>query len=266
MSQDIVAELYEKKVKVIDLSGDYRYKDKNRYEKWYEIEHKYPKLLNERIYGLVEMNKEKIKNANLIANPGCYPTASTLGLLPLMDKDFVDYNSVIIDAKSGVSGAGKSLKRVTHFSEADESIKAYGITTHRHTSEIESNLEEFSKKEKINVSFTPHLIPMKRGILATIYVNLKTDFEESNLKNIYRKFYNNSYFVKIMDSTPDTKYISGTNFCHIGINFDPRNSRMIITSAIDNLGKGAAGQAVQNMNLMFGLKEETGMEGKAVFP
>ncbi|MFW6269535.1 MAG: N-acetyl-gamma-glutamyl-phosphate reductase [Bacillota bacterium] len=266
VAQDIVAELRENKIKVIDLSGDFRYKDAERYEKWYDIEHKYPELLQQRVYGLVEMNKAQIDQSELIANPGCYPTASTLGLLPIVNEPYTDIDSIIIDAKSGVSGAGKSLKRVTHFTEVDESVKAYGITTHRHTSEIEANLEEFTEENKINLSFTPHLIPMKRGILATIYIDLNSNIEEKEIVNKYKEFYQDSYFVKILDSTPDTKYVAGTNFCHIGINVDKRISRLIITSAIDNLGKGAAGQAVQNMNILFGLQEETGMEGTAIFP
>ncbi|MFW5976674.1 MAG: N-acetyl-gamma-glutamyl-phosphate reductase [Bacillota bacterium] len=267
VSQDIVAEIYEKGIKVIDLSGDFRYSDQERYERWYNIEHKYPHLLEKRVYGLAEMNQEKIKTADLVANPGCYPTASTLGLLPVINREFIDRTSIIVDAKSGVSGAGKSLKKVTHFIEANESIKAYGVTTHRHTSEIEANLEYFINESNINISFTPHLIPMKRGILSTIYVNLKENkFETEDLINIYRKFYEDSFFIKIKEETPDTKYVTGTNFCHISVNLDKRSSRLIITSVIDNLGKGAAGQAVQNMNLMFGLNETRGMKSSAIFP
>ena len=267
VSQNVVADLFQKGIKVIDLSGDFRYKDREIYEKWYDIEHKHSELLADAVYGLVEINRDQIKSASLIANPGCYPTASTLGLLPLIKEDVVDFNSIIIDAKSGVSGAGKSLKRVTHFAEADESMKAYGITTHRHTSEIESNLENFSGEKDIKVSFTPHLTPMKRGILSTIYININQDIKNSKLNNMYKEFYNDSKFVQVLEnSSPDTKYLAGTNYCHLGINRDKRMKRVVVTSAIDNLGKGAAGQAVQNMNVMFGLNEEVGLEATGVFP
>ena len=266
VSQKYVADLYQEGLKVVDLSGDFRYSNKDIYEKWYNEKHEFSELLPEAVYGLVENNHKKIKDSSLIANPGCYPTASILGILPALQKNIVSKDSVIVDAKSGVSGAGKSLKRVTHFMEAVESIKAYGVTTHRHTSEIESNLADSLDIQDINILFTPHLVPMKRGILATIYADLTEDLNDKDLLNIYTKFYENSKFVQVDNSNPDTKHVAGTNNCKIGVNVDQRNSKIIIVSAIDNLGKGAAGQAVQNMNIMFGFPEDTGLKNIAMFP
>ena len=267
VAQDIVAELFTAGIKVVDLSGDYRYEKPEIYEEWYNIEHKHPELLAKSVYGLVEINRADIKNANLVANPGCYPTASLLGLLPIIKKKFIDINSIIIDAKSGVSGAGRSLSLTTHFTEADESIKAYKVAGHRHVSEIESILAAFANKNLI-LSFTPHLIPMKRGILSTIYINLKEIISDKKLFDIYQDFYTGSQFVQVLsgDIVPETKYVAGTNYCHLGLTIDTRLKRLIVISAIDNLGKGAAGQAVQNMNLMFSLPEVTGLEGTAIFP
>lgn len=268
VSQDVVSELMTEGVKVIDLSGDFRYEDTARYNEWYETEHKYPDLMSRSVYGLVELNREQIVRADLVANPGCYPTASLLGLLPLMNKKNIDSSSIIIDAKSGVSGAGRSLKQVSQFNEADESIKAYKIAEHRHTSEIESVLETFTGAAELPVSFTPHLVPMKRGILATIYINLKKQCSEEDLIDLYHEFYEDDKFVQMLSpqAVPDTKYVAGTNYCHLGVKVDDRLQRVIIMSVIDNLGKGAAGQALQNMNVMFGLKEEIGLQATGVFP
>lgn len=268
ISQDRVAELYNLGLKVIDLSGDYRYQEKDEYETWYGLEHKYPQLLKKAVYGLVELKRKEIKKASLIANPGCYPTASLLGLLPLTKDKLLKKDSIIIDAKSGVSGAGRSLKQATHFTEVDESIKAYNITTHRHTSEIEGVLGEVLLEKKLQVNFTPHLVPMKRGILATIYVELQENIAENELIDLYTNYYKNDYFVKILSDNhlPETKYVTGTNFCHLALKLDSRTKRLIIISAIDNLAKGAAGQAVQNMNVMFGLDEKIGLMATGVFP
>lgn len=267
VSQEIVGELYKQDTRIVDLSGDFRYQKVARYEKWYEVEHQYPQFLSEAVYGLVEINRSKIKNANLVGNPGCYPTASLLGLMPLVKEDLTSTDSIIIDAKSGVSGAGRSLKKSSHFCEADESIKAYKIANHRHTSEIESVLEDVSGNRTM-VSFTPHLVPMKRGILATIYLNLKRDIKETKVLDIYNNFYANDEFVQVLTAskTPETKYVAGTNYCHLGVKLDDRNKRLVIVSTIDNLGKGAAGQAVQNMNIMFGFSEQCGLEATGVFP
>ncbi len=267
VAQDIVAELIENGLRVIDLSGDYRYRNKEIYEKWYGLKHNHPHLLKQSVYGLVEVKRKEIKSAQLVANPGCYPTGSLLALLPVIKQGIINRESIIIDAKSGVSGAGRSLSRICHFTEADESIKAYKIAEHRHVSEIEAKLAETINRD-IKLSFTPHLIPMKRGILSTIYLDAKEEIEEKNLARIYRDFYKNSQFVQILprDILPDTKYVAGTNYCHLGIYVDKRLQRIILVSAIDNLGKGAAGQAVQNMNVMFGFAETEGLKTTAVFP
>ncbi|MFW6278559.1 MAG: N-acetyl-gamma-glutamyl-phosphate reductase [Bacillota bacterium] len=267
VSQKRVAELYEKGVRVIDLSGDFRYQETGIYEKWYQEKHHFPELMSESVYGLVELNRERIKKASLVANPGCYPTASILGIFPLLNKGLVEKNSIIIDAKSGVSGAGKTPGKGTHFCEVDESIKAYGIGTHRHTSEIEANLGYLSGKKEVQVSFTPHLVPMKRGILATIYADLEQKVALNELYAAYEECYGDSYFINIFkNKSPETKHVYGSNYCQIGVNLDVRNSRAIIVSAIDNLGKGAASQAIQNMNVLFSLPEETGLESSPVFP
>ncbi|MDI3547139.1 MAG: N-acetyl-gamma-glutamyl-phosphate reductase [Halanaerobiales bacterium] len=268
ISQQVVAEIYQLGIKVIDLSGDFRYRDISRYESWYELEHNYPELAREAVYGLVELKREEIKEAGLIANPGCYPTASLLGLIPLVKEEVVKRDSIIIDAKSGVSGAGKALKEPLLFNEVDESLKPYGVTSHRHTSEIEAVLEEFSPGGKeIKISFTPHLVPMKRGILATIYADLEVNISEEELINLYFKYYPAGGFVQVLPGKiPQTKYVVGTNYCHLGIKVDSRTNRVIIISAIDNLGKGAAGQAIQNMNVIFGLPEDTGLKATGIFP
>lgn len=269
VSQKIVGQIYDydNNIKIIDLSGDFRYKDNKLYEKWYNCKHERPDLLKKTVYGLVELNRKNIKKSSFIGNPGCYPTASLLGVAPFASSNMIELDSIIIDAKSGVSGAGRSLSRTTHFSEVDENLKAYGITTHRHTSEIEENLEKITGKEKINISFTPHLIPMKRGILATIYIDLKDKLNINQLFDLYYNFYSNSPFVQILkENNPETKNVSGTNNCQIGLNIDQRLSRAIIVSVIDNLGKGAAGQAVQNMNIMFDFPETMGLKTTAVFP
>jgi N-acetyl-gamma-glutamyl-phosphate reductase len=268
ISQQIAAELLDQGIKVIDISGDYRYHDVSRYKAWYKMEHKYPELALKAVYGLVELKRDEIKNASLVANPGCYPTASLLGLLPAVIEDVIEEDSIIIDAKSGASGAGKSLKENMLFNEVDESIKAYAVSSHRHTSEIETILEEFSPLEKeIKVSFTPHLIPVKRGILTTCYANLKKEISEDDLVKKYRKYYSSEGFVQILtDKLPETKYVAGSNYCHLGIKIDYRLNRVIIVSAIDNLIKGAAGQAIQNMNIISDLPESIGLKATGIYP
>ena len=260
------------KCKVIDLSADFRIKDVKKYEKWYGIEHKAPQFIEEAVYGLCEINREDIKNARLIANPGCYPTCSTLSIYPLLKEGLIDPNTIIIDAKSGTSGAGRGAKVPNLYCEVNESIKAYGVATHRHTPEIEEQLGYAAGKE-ITVNFTPHLVPMNRGILATEYATLikKPDgtypsYEE--LKAAYDKYYANEKFVRVLekDVYPETKWVEGSNYVDIGFKIDPRTNRIIMMGAIDNLVKGAAGQAVQNMNLLFGLPEDEGLELVPMFP
>jgi N-acetyl-gamma-glutamyl-phosphate reductase len=252
-------------VKVIDLGADFRLKSKDVYEDWYGVKHKSSDLLKSAVYGLTELNREDIRNCMLLANPGCYPTATLLALTPLLKNNLIDPNSIIVDAKSGVSGAGRAANIGSLFTECNESIKAYAVATHRHTPEIEQELSKASL-ENIIISFTPHLVPMNRGILSTCYGLLKKDITTEEVITLYRDFYKDEYFIKIINGLPETRWVRGSNLCHIGIKVDKRTKRVIIISAIDNLIKGAAGQAVQNMNIMFGFEETTGLEIIAMAP
>jgi N-acetyl-gamma-glutamyl-phosphate reductase len=263
-SKSVIPKLLEKGLKVIDLSGDYRYDDPKVYEAWYGQEHSSPELLKESVYGLCELHRDKVKGARLIGNPGCYTTCSILGTAPLLANHLIDSKSIIIDAKSGVSGAGRGLGLAYHFCECTENSKAYKIGTHRHTSEIEQELS-YIAKEPVTLSFTPHLIPQKRGILATIYANLTKDTDTEEVLETYKKFYEGEYFVRVKDTLPETKHVAGSNFVDIGLCVDKRLGRVVVVSAIDNLVKGAAGQAVQNMNLLFGLDEKTGLENAGYY-
>ena len=259
-SKEVVPELFKSQVKVIDLSGDFRYDDIKVYEKWYGEPHSSPEVLEESVYGLCELHREKIKNASLIGNPGCYTTCSILGAAPLLKNNIIDEDSIIIDAKSGVTGAGRSTNLDYSFCECTENMKAYKIATHRHTSEIEQELSKFASKD-IMVSFTPHLVPLKRGILATIYANLTKDVTDEEIYEFYKEFYKGEQFVRIYEpgKLPETNHVAGSNFVDIGFKVDKRLKRVIVTSAIDNIVKGAAGQAVQNMNIMFGFNENEGL-------
>lgn len=252
-------------VKVIDLGADFRLNSDEVYKTWYGIEHELPALLENAVYGLCELNREKIKQCNLLANPGCYPTATILGLAPLLKNKLIKTDSIIVDAKSGVSGAGRSASIASLFTECNESIKAYGAPGHRHTPEIEQELGKIAK-ENLVVSFTPHLVPMNRGILSTCYGSLEKTVTTEELLDIYRDFYKGEYFVKVINELPETRWVRGSNLCHIGLRVDKRTNRVLVVSAIDNLVKGAAGQAVQNMNLMFNFKETTGLEFLAMAP
>ena len=264
-SFDIVKKAIQIGIKVIDLGADFRIKDKSTFEKWYGIDHGAPELLNDAVYGLPELYREKIKHAKLLANPGCYPTASILALAPLLSNEIVKKQTIIIDAKSGVSGAGRSASLNSSYCECSESIKAYAVGTHRHTPEIEQVLGSICKG-KIILSFTPHLVPMNRGILSTCYADLKKPISEGELVNLYKQFYSNEYFVKVLDKLPETRWVKGSNQCHLGVKVDTRTNRVIVVSAIDNLIKGSAGQAVQNMNIMFELEETTGLKFPAMLP
>jgi N-acetyl-gamma-glutamyl-phosphate reductase len=258
-SFDLVQSALKKGVKVIDLGADYRLKSKDVYNKWYGVEHTCEYLLKDAVYGLVELNREDIKKADLLANPGCYTTASILAATPLLKHGLIKPDSLIIDAKSGVSGAGRSANISNLYCEVNESVKAYGVASHRHTPEIEQELSK-AAGEEITLTFTPHLIPMNRGILATCYGKLTKEISEEELYNIYCEFYKNEYFIKITKTLPETRWVRGSNMCHIGVRVDKRTGRVIVISAIDNLMKGAASQAVQNMNLMFGLEETMGLK------
>ena len=263
----LVNEEILKKVKIIDLSADFRIKDVSVYEKWYGIEHKAPQYIEEAVYGLCEVNRENVKKARLVANPGCYTTCSILTCYPLVKEGIIDPNTIIVDAKSGTSGAGRGAKVDNLFCEVNENMKAYGVATHRHTPEIEEQLG-YACGEKITINFTPHLVPMNRGILATAYASLKKDVTYEEVKAIYDKYYADEKFVRVLekDVCPQTKWVEGSNYVDVNFKIDPRTNRIIMMGAIDNLVKGAAGQAVQNMNLMFGLKESEGLELVPMFP
>lgn len=261
------------KVKIVDLSADFRIKDVATYEKWYKIEHKSPQFIEEAVYGLCEINRDKVTTkTRLVANPGCYTTCSILTAYPLVKEGIIDPDTLIIDAKSGTSGAGRGAKTPNLFCEVNESMKAYGVTTHRHTPEIEEQLGYAAGKE-IVVNFTPHLVPMNRGILATEYASLnkKADgtypsYEE--IKAVYDKYYAKERFVRVLKRgvCPETKWVEGSNYVDVNFVIDERTHRVVMMGALDNLVKGAAGQAVQNMNLLFGLDEAEGLKMVPMFP
>lgn len=255
------------KVKVIDLSADFRIKDQAVYEKWYKLEHKSPQFLGEAVYGLPEVNREKVKTARLIANPGCFPTCSFLAVYPMVKEGLIDPNTLIIDAKSGTSGAGRGAKTDNLYCEVNESIKAYGVGTHRHTPEIEEQLS-YAAGQPVTISFTPHLVPMNRGILVTAYASLNGTVTEEEARAVYEKYYQNEYFVRLLEpgAVPQTRWVEGSNFADVNFKIDPRTNRVVMMGAIDNMVKGAAGQAIQNMNLMFGLPEQTGLKQLPMFP
>ena len=255
------------KVKIIDLSADFRIKDVAVYEKWYGITHPSPSYINEAVYGLCEINRKDIAGARLIANPGCYTTCSILSSYPLVKEGLIDPDTLIIDAKSGTSGAGRGAKVANLYCEVNESIKAYGVTSHRHTPEIEEQLGYAAGRE-ILVNFTPHLVPMNRGILATSYASLMPGVTADQVQQAYEKYYGNEYFIRLLPQgeLPETRWVEGSNYVDIGWKIDPRTKRIVILGALDNLVKGAAGQAVQNMNILFGLDEKTGIDFVPVFP
>lgn len=255
------------KVKIVDLSADFRIKDVATYEKWYGIEHKSPEFIKEAVYGLCEINREEIKGKRLVANPGCYTTCSILSLYPLVKEGMIDPNSIIIDAKSGTSGAGRGAKMNNLFCEVNESIKAYGVTTHRHTPEIEEQLGYACGKE-ILLNFTPHLVPMNRGILVTAYGNLNGEYSYEEIRTVYDKYYARERFVRILDKDvcPETRWVKGSNYVDVNFKIDERTGRIVVMGALDNLIKGAAGQAVQNMNLIFELPEDMGLQQAPMFP
>ena len=256
----ILTEDILEKCKVIDLSADYRIKDVSKYEKWYGIEHKSPKLVEEAVYGLCEINREDIKKARLIANPGCYPTCSTLSIAPLAKRGWIDMNTIVIDAKSGTSGAGRGAKVQNLYCEVNENIKAYAVSTHRHTPEIEDQLSYISGRD-VMLNFTPHLVPMNRGILVTAYANAVGNHSADEIKNAYYEDYKDEYFVRVLDDVtpPETKWVEGSNFVDVNVCYDERTGRVIMMGAMDNITKGAAGQAVQNMNLLFSFDEQEGL-------
>ena len=257
VSKEVIPALYNKGVKIIDLSGDFRYDDPEVYKEWYGEEHPEPELMKKAVYGLCELYREKIAKTDIVANPGCYTTCSILGAAPLFASGIIRPSSLIIDAKSGVSGAGRSTVLDNSFCECTENMKGYKVIGHRHTSEIEQELSKLCG-EKVVASFTPHLVPLKRGILATIYTDLVAPATTDELIAMYKEFYKNEYFVRIYekDELPETNHVAGSNFVDIAVRKDERTNRVLVISCLDNIVKGAAGQAVQNMNIMFGLDEK----------
>ena len=258
MSEKLAYEALKKNVKVIDLGADFRLDDSETYESWYNVKHEYPEVNNEAVYGLPELYKEKIKKSNIIAAPGCYPTSAILGTAPLLKNNLVDTKNIIVDSKSGVSGAGRGLNVNSLFTEVNENFKAYNLFMHRHTPEIEQEMGKTAGKD-VSVIFTPHLLPINRGILSTIYLDLNRKISQKEVYEIYREFYKNDYFIRINEELPEIKNIKNTNICEIGLRVHEEKNKIIIVSTIDNLIKGAGGQAVQAMNIMFGIDEEEGL-------
>ena len=269
----ILTEEILQKVKIVDLSADYRIKDVATYEKWYGIEHKSPQFIEEAVYGLCEINRDKVtKQTRLIANPGCYTTCSILTAYPMVKEGLIDVDTLIVDAKSGTSGAGRGAKVPNLFCEVNENIKAYGVASHRHTPEIEEQLG-YAGNCQVTINFTPHLVPMNRGILATEYAKLKKKADGTlptyeEVKAVYDKYYGKEKFVRVLDKgvCPETKWVEGSNYVDINFVIDERTGRIVMMGALDNLVKGAAGQAVQNMTLLFGLPESEGLELVPCFP
>ncbi len=258
-SMEIIPALLERGVKVVDLSADYRLRDPEVYGEWYSA-HKTPELLREAVYGLPELYREKIRTARLIANPGCYPTSVILALAPLLSRALIDPGTIIADSKSGVSGAGRGASLGVHYCEVNEGFKAYKVAQHRHTPEIEQELSVLAAKP-VTISFTPHLVPMTRGILSTVYSNLKPGVEKADVDEAFRSFYKDEHFVRLCgDNLPVSLQVRGSNYCDLGWKVDPRTNRCIVISTIDNLTRGASGQAVCNMNIASGMPEDTGLK------
>jgi len=257
---NVVPEFVSRGVKVIDISADFRLNDTQSYKRWYGFEHPYPELLQQAVYGLPELNREKISQATLVANPGCYPTSVILALAPLLQKQVIKNTEIIIDSKSGLSGAGKKLSLTTHFVEATENVAAYNIgRLHRHVVEMEQELTKLAQSD-CKIVFSPHLVPMERGILSTIYVRLGTKMDKNALNEVFTEYYAGKKFVRICTTDlPKTRWVSNSNYCDIAICPVPETMWTVVVSAIDNLVKGASGQAIQNMNIMFGLPEEMGL-------
>lgn len=263
LSEKITKRALENNVKVFDLGADFRLDDSEIYEKWYDVKHEFPEINQSAVYGLPELNREKIKNSKIIACPGCYPTSAILGAAPLLQNKIVKTDKIIIDSKSGVSGAGRNARIDTIFTEVNENFKAYGVLKHRHTPEIKQEMDKLSESD-INIVFTPHLLPINRGILSTIYLEVnekwKKTLTQEKIYEIYNEFYKNEYFVRVTENLPEIKNVKNSNICEIGIRYDAQTGNIIVISSIDNVIKGAGGQAVQNMNIIFGSEENMGLE------
>jgi N-acetyl-gamma-glutamyl-phosphate reductase len=264
-----VMKLIERGIRIVDISADFRLSNAEEYPEWYGFTHPSPELLDQAVYGLPELYRKDIASANLVANPGCYPTSAILAMAPAIKQGVIE-NDVIIDSKSGISGAGRTLSLGSHYSEVNENTSAYALKGHRHLPEIVQELT-FLNGETVNVTFVPHLVPMTRGILSTCYASLAAEYAsrddaQEEITRIYADFYKNEPFVKVVDNPPHTKNVWGSNICHIYPSVDSRTGRLIVISCIDNLVKGAAGQAVQNMNIMSGFPETAGLEAPPVYP
>ncbi|MFO0751849.1 MAG: N-acetyl-gamma-glutamyl-phosphate reductase [Thermodesulfovibrionales bacterium] len=266
-SQEAVDFFYRKGKRVIDLSADYRLADAAVYEEWYKTPHHYKETLRDAVYGLPELHRERIGKAGIVANPGCYPTSAILGLTPALREGLVDPSTLVVDSKSGTSGAGRKADVTVSYCEVNEGFKAYGIAAHRHTPEIEQELSAVAGG-RITLDFTPHLVPMDRGILSTMYGRLRREVETAEVLALYRETYKAEPFVNVLEENvyPNVKNVRGSNYCEIGIKVNKRTNTLIVVSAIDNLVKGASGQAVQNMNLMLGFGETTALESPALYP
>ncbi|HLR64630.1 MAG TPA: N-acetyl-gamma-glutamyl-phosphate reductase [Pseudogracilibacillus sp.] len=267
VASKLAPQFIERGVKVIDLSGDFRIKSQAEYEKWYGIDAPNQALVDEAVYGLAEWTEEDLSEAQLISNPGCFPTAILLGLAPLVKNRLIDPNMVIVDAKTGVSGAGKGVSQATHYSETNDNLKIYKVNQHQHTPEIEEKLKLWDDAIA-PITFSTHLVPMTRGIMATIYAQASEDLSDDELTELFKESYKDNYFVRVRESGqfPSTKEVYGSNFCDIGVTYDSRTRRITVVSVIDNLVKGASGQAIQNMNKMLNLDEKTGIDFMPVYP
>ena len=266
---EIAPELLERGLKIVDLGADFRLRDTAQYEKWYKLSHNAPQVLATAIYGLPELHREKIKTAKLVANPGCYPTSAILALLPFVEQNLIESNDLIVDSASGASGAGRSSFGIDfHFAELENNFKAYGVGTHRHTPEIEQGLRDGNQNSEVTVTFTPHLLPVARGILSTCYAKLTREMNTENALQVLATRYADEPFVRVLTNgeLPTIKTVIGSNFCDIGAVVSPHSGRLIVIAGEDNLVKGASGQAIQNMNLMCGFEESAGLKNAAIFP
>ncbi len=265
VSMEFIRDHQDAPFRIIDLSGDFRLKSADSYEQWYGQEHEAADSIEEAAFGLPELFRDDVRNARLVANPGCYPTSAILGLAPLLDNDLIESNNIVVDAKSGVTGAGATARQKTHFPEVFGNFSAYGLLDHRHTPEIQQALERQTQILP-DILFTPHLLPIDRGILSTIYSTPKNDVSKELLDEIYLNYYEKEHFVRVVDQPPSLKDVRGSNFCDVFVTYDDRTNRILTIATIDNLVKGAAGQAVQNMNIMFGLIEKTGLQNPPLSP
>lgn len=265
VSMNFVKDWSPDQYRVIDLSGDFRLDSAEQYEQWYKDEHIAPDAFEDAVFGLPELFRDQIRNAQLVANPGCYPTSAILALAPLLKNEVIESEQIVVDSKSGVTGAGATANQRTHFPEVFGNFSAYGLLDHRHTPEIQQTLTNYAGRNA-EVLFTPHLLPIDRGILTTTYSTPKKEIDKNYLGDWYYSFYEKEYFIRVVDHPPEVKHVRGSNYCDIHVAYDDRTNRIVTVSTIDNLVKGAAGQAVQNMNLMFGFIERTGLEISPLSP